>query len=1085
MRSNCLTLVFFVCFPVLTLGQATFGTIIGTVTDPTGAIIANCAVQVTNEGTNISRSVASSAAGNYVVPNLNSGTYSVTARAPGFKTFVLRGIALEALRTVRVDVRLEVGEVGTEITVQGTVPVIETDSSSIADVKTLRDLRDLPLNIRSTVSGTGDSGLYRYVFLTPTGYQGGGSRFSLGGGRGSQNYFNVDGISSNSPAFGNSIGPANPSFESIQEVRFEMVNNKPEFGEVANITAITKSGTNEMHGGVFWYHENSTLNARPFFAATRGQNIRNNYGVSAGGPIRRNKLFWFGTYEGERQRTPAIIAPNLPTSLMRTGDFSQLLAQSSPIAVRDPLGGNAPFAGNMIPQNRLYGGSVRWQNRFYPLPNFGPPGLTAANYRETVPQQLRHDQFDIRGDYSVSPNNTLYARVSYKRSEPRVLDSGLPAEQTGYRVQTRMARQVAISDTWTIGPRLINELKLGFARNFNPARGQLLGQELVEMLGIQGLQAAPGVENIPSVGILGFHTVNQLGKQAPVENTYQLVDQITHIKGKHTLKAGVEYRPQQYNAPVPPQFGSYNFTAFATGYSYADFLLGLPNTTSRNYVRPSRYARFYHLSWFLQDDFKVSSSLTLSYGIRYDYNRPAFDKRDTIFNLDSINGRLVVPNQTILQTFVNPLFPRQIPIVTAAEAGYPERSLRNPDLNNFQPRFGFAWRPFGGTGSVVRGGYGIFNDDYTADVFSPLYGGPFSVTESFVNTIAGGVPAITFPRPFLERGTTGNVDVTGLAMNLRNPYVQQWNLTLERDLGWSTGLRLSYIGTKSTNLAYGRNANMPAPGPVPFNQNRRPFPLLRNMIVRGNGGSHTFHALSTEVERKWQRGLSYSVAWTWAKNLTDVDETGGVEGGTTIENAFDRVRERGNAQFSPRHRLISTLIWELPMGRGKRWMGTGGAASTILGGWQLSGSFIAQTGEFITPSFAGSDPSNTQTVGGIPDRIRNGNLPSGERSIDRWFDAGAFAAPPVNSGRFGNSGRGILVGPGRQIASAALFKSFPFRERAAFRVQISFTNLFNRANFANPALNISAPNAVTLIRSIQTRDLAGPRNALLGARMDW
>jgi hypothetical protein len=225
------------------------------------------------------------------------------------------------------------------------------------------------------------------------------------------------------------------------------------------------------------------------------------------------------------------------------------------------------------------------------------------------------------------------------------------------------------------------------------------------------------------------------------------------------------------------------------------------------------------------------------------------------------------------------------------------------------------------------------------------------------------------------------------------------------------------------------------------------------------------------------------VAWTWAKNLTDVDETGGVEGGTTIENAFNRSRERGNAQFSPRHRLISTVIWELPVGRGKRYLSEPGIAAMILGGWQLSGSFIAQTGEYLTPTFAGADPSNTQTVGGIPDRIGNGNLPSDQRTIDRWFDASAFAVPP--SGRFGNSGRGILIGPGRQIASAGLFKSFPIRERMNFRVQISFTNLFNHANFDIPALNISAPSAVGTIRSTQTRDLAGPRNGLLGARLDF
>lgn len=1065
--------------PVLCSAQATFGTITGTVTDSTGAVVPNTEISVVNEGTNLTRTVKTGDDGNYAAPNLNSGNYRVQAKAAGFKTYVVRGIGLEALRTVRVDIRLEVGEVGTEVTVQGAAPVIETDTASIAAVRTSKDLNDLPLNIRSTVSGTGDSGLYRYVFLTPTGGQGGGSRFNLGGARGSQNYFNVDGISSNSPAFGNSIGPAEPSFESIQEVRFEIVNNKAEFGEVANITAITKGGTNDLHGALFWFHENSALNARPFFATTKGQNIRNNFGASVGGPIKRNKLFFFGTFEGERQRTPAIITPNVPTVAMRGGDFSAV----PNITLRNPYSGQ-PFAGNLIPASLINRGTLGWQDRFYPTPNFGAPTSTVGNYRATVPQQIRHDQFDVRVDYAIKANNNIYARVSYKRSEPRVLDGGLPPEQIGYRVQTRMARQVAISDTWTLTSRLINELKLGFARNFNPARGQLLGQELVDQLGIQGLQAAPGVENVPTLNITGFQTVAPLAKQAPAENTYQIVDQLTYVRGKHSIKGGVEYRPQQYNAPVPAQFGTYGFTGFATGNAWADFLLAIPQTTSRSYVRPTRYARFFHLSGFIQDDYKVSQNLTLNYGLRWDYNQPARDRRDIIFNVDPQGGRLVLPNQTIIDQYVNPLFPRAIPIVTAQAAGFPERSLRNSDFNNYQPRIGLAWRPFGGSETVLRGGYGFFNDDFTADIFSALYGGPFSLTESFVNSIANNTPALTLQRPFLGAGTTGNVDVTGLDVNLRNAYVQQWNLTVERDLGASIGLRLSYVGTKATKLVYGRNVNMPTPSTTPFNQNRRPFPLFRNITMRENGGSQTYHALTTQVERKWSKGLSFMAAYTWAKNLTDVDEISGVEAGTVIENAFNRVRERADAQYTPRQRFISTLIWELPLGKGKRFLNEG-AGNLVLGGWQLSGSFIGQTGEFLTPTFAGVDPSNTQTVGGIPDRIGDGNLPSGQRTIDRWFDVSAFAVPAANSGRFGTSGRNILVGPGRQIASAALFKSFPIRERVFFRVQISFTNLFNRANFDVPALNISAPNNVATIRATSGRDLAGPRNGLIGARLDW
>jgi hypothetical protein len=254
--------------------------------------------------------------------------------------------------------------------------------------------------------------------------------------------------------------------------------------------------------------------------------------------------------------------------------------------------------------------------------------------------------------------------------------------------------------------------------------------------------------------------------------------------------------------------------------------------------------------------------------------------------------------------------------------------------------------------------------------------------------------------------------------------------------------------------------------------------------MRARGGSHTYHGMSLEIERKWHQGLFFQGSWVWAKNLTDVDETGGVEGGTTLENTYDRLRERGNASFSPRHRLVTSLIWELPVGAGKPFLNQRGVANAVLGGWQISASYIAQTGEYMTPSFSGSDPSNTQTLGGVPDRIGSGKLPSDQQSIDRWFDASAFAVPP--SGRFGNSGRGILVGPGRHAFHAGLFKSFrPFGEHGALRFQISFTNIFNHANFGNPALNISTPASVGTIRSIQTRDFSGPRTGLFGIRYDF
>jgi hypothetical protein len=354
----------------------------------------------------------------------------------------------------------------------------------------------------------------------------------------------------------------------------------------------------------------------------------------------------------------------------------------------------------------------------------------------------------------------------------------------------------------------------------------------------------------------------------------------------------------------------------------------------------------------------------------------------------------VVPSADILKNNVNPAFPPQIPLTTADQAGFPRRSLRHGDRNNFQPRVGFAWRPGVLKSTVVRGGYGIYMDDLTADIFSRQYGGPFRVTETFTNNVVNNAPILTFTQPFLQLGTPGAVAIEALALNLRNPQIQQWNLTLEREIAFQTGVRLSYIGSKSSQLIYRRNINEPLPSTIPFNQNRRPYPLYQNININENGGNQIYHAFSAEVQRRWSKGLSFQSAWTWAKNISDTDEQGNTEGGPVIEDTNNRSRERSDVQYNPHHRFFAQTIWELPVGSGRRYLSRRGPVDWILGGWQISAVYTAQTGEYLTPTFSGTDPSNTNTIGGIPDRIRNGNLPPSERTMSRWFDPTAFVAPP-------------------------------------------------------------------------------------------
>jgi hypothetical protein len=1076
--------ILLVFLPVSAFGQASFGTITGRVMDATGAFIPGAEVRVTNQGTNVTRTVRSDDLGNYEATHLHPALYTVRVENPGFKRFVHENIPLEAVAQVRIDVRLEIGDVATEVTVTGGAPVVESETSSISQYRPSQQLLDLPLNVIGSTAP-----FSQITILTPTAVEGSGSARSFGGTRRTTTNFNVDGVSSNSIVFGNQESNLQPSLDSVQEVKISYVNNKAEFADPGNLMIVTRSGQNEFHGSAFWHHYNSRLAARSFFAPTRGAldpvtgeevtSQQNIFGGSLGGRIKRDRAFFFAAYENNYDPTPAPVTASVPTVKMRQGDFSDLTA-----VVRNPFTGQ-PFPGNIIPAALHNPASLKAQQKLYPLPNFGEPSLAVANFRGSFDRNSRVDKINSRVDYLFSEQHRAYARFGFTRNASNSLAGGfLPADFIGGHGNTlNRAPQGHVSSTYLIRPNLINEARAGIARHWVTTGGPVAGQELIDFIGIQGLVRQPPEERAaPNITITGFQGISWGGDNRRVANNYMFSDDLTWIQGRHTVKTGVEYRPQQYNGPTRPGFGVYAFTNRFTGQPYADFMLGLPNTTRREQERPLLYARWYSLSGFVQDDIRVSPRLTLNLGVRYDYNSPQVDKFDVISSFDRSTGSVVIPNNEV-RKYIHPLFPAAAPVVTASEVGLPN-SLRHPDKNNFLPRVGFAYRPFADARTVIRGGYGIYIDDLTADIFAAFLvrHGPFNFNEGFTNAITAGVPLLTFDRPFLDTGTRlGNLDVRGMDWNLRNPYTQQWNFTLEREALQNLGVRLSYIGTRTLRSTYRSNINKPMPSTERFTAARRPYPIYNEILFNEANGNQIYHAVSLNVERRMHRGLYFQANHTIAKMLTDTED--GSEGGPTMENPYDRSGFRGDSQWVPRHRFIGNLIWEVPVGQGRTLLSRPGWTDWVLGGWQVSGTFVARTGEYLTPTFSGSDPSNTNTIGGSADRIGNGNLPEGQRSIDRWFDASAFAVPP--NGRFGNAGRGVIIGPGRNAVSLGLFKRFKVAEGHTVRVQGTATNALNSPSFGNPSLNISAPASVGRITDVQSRDFAGPREVSIGLRYEF
>jgi hypothetical protein len=604
----------------------------------------------------------------------------------------------------------------------------------------------------------------------------------------------------------------------------------------------------------------------------------------------------------------------------------------------------------------------------------------------------------------------------------------------------------------------------------------LIGRDILQQLGIQGIGVGTPIHDVPAFSITGITSTDQPNPNTLTLNTnFQWTDNVSWTRRAHFLKFGFDALRDQLGGYSFPNsiYGSYSFTGTYTGVPYADFLLGIPQSTSRTIPTRARYLRGTMYSLYAQDQWKVNPRLTLNYGLRWELQGPYYDRFGAIFSFDPASGAIVVPDNGV--PLINPLFPKNVPVVPASKVGYPEGAMINADPKGFYPRFGFAWTPFSDGKTVLRGGYGVYGNTIYGSAGSSRVGGPFAGSESFTNAITNGVPLFRFPRPFLDVGATSTQNASGINPHLRTPYAQQFNLTLERQIG-QVGLRIGYVGTRASRLVYQRNINEPAPSTIPFTNSRRIYPIYNSVTWYENGGSQQYNALQVSAFKTYGKNIFFNAGWTWAKDITDDQNTGSGFSGQSLENPYNRAIERADNVLTRTHRVYASVIWALPVGRGQAALShANGVVDALLGGWSLSWIFVRQSGQFFTPSFAGFDPSNTNTIGGRPDRIGSGQLSSGQ-SIQHWFDAAAFKIPgcpdsdpicksPANVGRYGNAGLDILRGPASTNVDLSAMKYFRLGERKRLQFRALMTNAMNHPNFSNPAANISAPGTVGQITS--------------------
>ena len=1097
--------------------QQTLATITGQVVDASKAAVPGTTVRVRNLDTNIMKDVTTDNSGYYSVSYLIPGHYEVSAEKEGFRRFLAQNFQVGAAQTVRIDCVLEVGSTTSEVTVQDAAPAISTESSNLSASRSNRQLEDLPVNTR----GSWDSFIFTYAGMMPGAQPGAaGYDISFNGLRSYQNQFTVDGIATTSTLFGDILGPANPSMDAVEELKVDASVNNAEFQAPTSISVISKSGSNDLHGTLYEFYNSSGFNARdPFSTTVNPRAVVHDFGGSLGGPIKHNKTFFFGSVERFSDHYSALINRLLPTAAMRQGNFSNLGT-----SIRNPFTGQL-FSNGVIPANLLNPTSVALQNRFFPATNYPDANFVGGpNLSTTFPVDQEKTTYDARIDHQLTSNNQLYGRVDLNRLPNHSLEGGLPT--IGRRVQMRTAENGVISDTNTFSPTLVNEFRAGITRAHNFYQGPLNGPDFVSQFGLQGLDSSlPSINALTNISIGGgFAGINEINYNDNVEQIYQFQDNATWVRGAHTVKFGGEaLRELAVHYPLSPSalFGSASFSGSFTGSPYADFLLGLPHSASVAAAGTNRtYSHNTDFGLFIQDSWKATPRLTLNYGVRWDINPPYVEESGRSYNFDPALGGIVIPSEkSRSQLYSGFVQAGLVPVVTASNAHYPTALVRT-DWNNFAPRFGFAYKVT--SKDVLRGGYGIFYERETEATWSALRGGnPYVGSTTAVNGLVNGQPLWQLPFVFPQTGSTASTggSFSGVNPNLRTPYVQQANITWEHQFSPSTGLRISGVNTHGTKLIWVRDLNQLRPGSIALGNAGRMFPNLGSVTYEDNGANSIYYGLNVTLTRSWTNGLQYESTYTWAHNITDNDNDW--QGGGLASDAYNREYDRGNVSFTARHRLVNSFMWALPVGHGRRFMsGKSGVLDAILGGWQLSGINIVQSGQYFTPlvdySVYGVDLgfTNGNTVG-RPDAVANGNLPRGQRSITRWFNTGlntaslpggsavpgaAFALAPLQAdgttvARLGNAGSNTLVGPGTFNLNAGLFKSFRLKERLTLQAQITATNVLNHVNpdFLAPVGlaggagpdNLLTDSTAGVISGVQSYEGAGARTVRLGVRLIW
>jgi hypothetical protein len=1076
----------FILLPHFTLHAQETATIVGAVTDQSGAAMPGAKITLVNEATQFTRVVETNASGQYVASAIPTGSYAITVLKTGFKQLRRTGVQLTLASTLTVDLQLTVGAVTNTVAVSGTAPLLQAQSAAVSGLVDSRQMLALPLVSRDFTD---------LVLLTPgarigtatnlgqggSGYSmRGGANYSVNGSVAAGNTYMVNGIFDRMLWLNTLV--IVPIVDSIQEYRVMTSNYSAEYGDAAGaLTDVdTKSGSNALHGDAWEFLRNTDLNANDYFnnlnRVPRPGFHRNQFGLTLGGPIVRNKTFFFVDYEGTRASQPVTATSTIPTAaedqMVETGNFANfgttIYNPYSTTTVGKTAVRNA-FAGNQIPLLLLDPAAVNI-TKLLPAPT---NSASVNNYVYNAPQTQETNQFDVRIDQNLRASDRLFVYYDYDKSDfvtpgiiPSPANSSVPigpylSTNAKATAEPLFNQDATVGYTKVIGSKIVSESHVGLVR-WN-ARITPLGEKFntAAALGIPGINFNQQSGGMPAFTISGLTEIgdNSTYPEDSAVTSLQGDSALTVIRGPHNLQFGIVALRHWFNGFSGfPTRGTFDFNGQFTSQigssssktALADFAMGAMDTGSRSYLDGSFAMRFWQLSPYIQDTWRVTDRLTVNAGIRWDIDSPPYEKHNHWANLDVATGQLLV-----------------------AGVNGSGRALRNFDLETPGPRLGLVYALTSDRKTILRAGGGlsyVYEDVGGNQLYKNL---PYYTAQTIV-TSTNTAPAQTLgqglPIPVAPIGESVAQLSTGSPvawnMNLKHAQIASWSVGIQRQLTDTIMADVSYVGTRGNRLLINSvNLNQAVPGPAPVGQRRPYYTINPNLVnisyVTGWGGSK-YESLQAHIEERFSRGLTFGASYTFSSYLTDSgDPNGG--GNSNYQNDQCIACNWGPSPDDNTHVLSVNHVYELPFGAQRSYW-THGFLSYLLGGWSVNGIWSFQSGSRFTPTLS-TNVSN-QAGGGTqrPNRIGSGSLPSGQRNINHWFNTADFVAPPQYT--FGDSGTGILSGPDYFNVDLGLIRSFSLPKEARLTLRSEWFNGFNHANFGLPNVAIGTATAGTISSSV-------------------